>query len=36
MCGLRLYVERDNAAARAAYEELGMAEPPYRMYEEML
>jgi len=36
VCGLRLYVERDNAAARAAYEELGMAEPPYRMYEEML
>ncbi len=36
VCGLRLYVERDNAAAQAAYEELGMAEPPYRMYEEML
>jgi ribosomal protein S18 acetylase RimI-like enzyme len=36
VCGLRLYVERDNAAARAAYEELGMTEPPYRMYEEML
>ncbi len=36
VCGLRLYVERDNAAAQAAYEELGMTEPPYRMYEEML
>ena len=36
VCGLRLYVERDNAAARAAYETRGMSEPPYRMYEEML
>jgi GNAT superfamily N-acetyltransferase len=36
VCGLRLYVERDNAAAQAAYEELGMEAPPYRMYEETL
>ena len=36
VCGLRLYVEQDNAAAQAAYDELGMAEPPYRMYEERL
>jgi len=36
VCGLRLYVEQDNATARAAYETLGMSEPPYRMYEEML
>ncbi|WP_103026799.1 GNAT family N-acetyltransferase [Salinibacter altiplanensis] len=36
VCGLRLYVEQDNAAARAAYEAVGMSEPPYRMYEEML
>jgi GNAT superfamily N-acetyltransferase len=36
VCGLRLYVERANAAAQAAYDELGMDEPPYRMYEEML
>ncbi|MFB6232042.1 MAG: N-acetyltransferase family protein [Salinibacter sp.] len=36
VCGLRLYVERDNTAAQEAYEELGMTEPPYRMYEEML
>ena len=36
VCGLRLYVERDNAAAQAVYKELGMDAPPYRMYEEML
>ena len=36
VCGLRLYVERDNAAARATYEALGMTEASYRMYEEML
>ena len=36
VCGLRLYVEQDNAVAQAAYDELGMTEPPYRMYEEML
>jgi ribosomal protein S18 acetylase RimI-like enzyme len=33
VCGLRLYVERENAAARAAYEALGMRETTYRMYE---
>ena len=36
VCGLRLYVERDNTVAQEAYEELGMTEPPYRMYEEVL
>ncbi|NBC87476.1 MAG: GNAT family N-acetyltransferase [Bacteroidetes bacterium] len=36
VCGLRLYVEKDNAAARDAYRTLGMKETPYRMYEEML
>ncbi len=36
VCGLRLYVERDNAAARETYEALGMTETSYRMYEEML
>ncbi|WP_263787855.1 GNAT family N-acetyltransferase [Salinibacter grassmerensis] len=36
VCGLRLYVEQDNAAAQAAYETLGMSEPPYQMYEEVL
>jgi ribosomal protein S18 acetylase RimI-like enzyme len=36
VCGLRLYVERDNATARETYEALGMTETSYRMYEEML
>ncbi len=35
VCGLRLYVEKDNAAARATYENLGMHEAHYRMYEEV-
>lgn len=33
VCGLRLYVERENAAARATYASLGMEETPYRVYE---
>jgi len=33
-CGIRLYVERDNAGARRTYEELGMVETAYRLYEE--
>lgn len=33
--GLRLYVDRDNEAARTVYEELGMRRAQYRMYEEM-
>lgn len=32
--GLRLYVERENAVARAIYERLGMTETAYRLYEE--
>ena len=36
VCGLRLYVERDNEAAQEAYDALGMTETSYRMYEEML
>lgn len=36
VCGLRLYVERSNEAARETYEALGMTETSYRMYEEML
>lgn len=36
VCGLRLYVERGNTAARKAYEALGMTAASYRMYEEML
>jgi ribosomal protein S18 acetylase RimI-like enzyme len=34
VCGLRLYVERDNVVARSTYSELGMVETPYVMYEE--
>jgi GNAT superfamily N-acetyltransferase len=33
VCGLRLYVERDNAVAQATYEHLGMSDAGYRMYE---
>lgn len=33
-CGLRLYVERENAGAMATYRALGMVETHYRMYEE--
>ncbi|MBZ0270481.1 GNAT family N-acetyltransferase [bacterium] len=33
VAGVRLYVERDNAIARRAYEALGMSELPYRIYE---
>lgn len=33
--GLRLYVERENEAARAAYCTLGMDEAPYVMYEDI-
>ncbi len=34
--GVRLYVERENTGARAAYERLGMEETPYRLYEALL
>lgn len=33
VCGLRLYVEKDNAAARRTYEALGMEATAYRLYE---
>ena len=33
-CGIRLYVERDNAGAQATYASLGMRETAYRLYEE--
>ena len=33
VCGFRLYVERENAAARATYTSLGMSETSYRLYE---
>ena len=34
VCGLRLYVERDNVTAQSTYRALGMTETPYRLYEE--
>ena len=34
--GLRLYVERENAAAQRAYAALGMSRTPYLVYEEAL
>jgi ribosomal protein S18 acetylase RimI-like enzyme len=34
VCGLRLYVDKDNTPARTTYETLGMTETAYRMYEE--
>lgn len=33
-CGLRLYVERENAGAMETYRALGMAETRYRLFEE--
>ena len=33
VCGFRLYVEKENAAARAVYEKLGMDNSHYFMYE---
>ncbi|MEM8770001.1 MAG: N-acetyltransferase [Pseudomonadota bacterium] len=32
-CGIRLYVERDNAGAQATYKRLGMTETDYRLFE---
>ena len=34
VCGLRLYVERDNAGAHRTYEAVGMEETAYRLWEE--
>jgi len=34
VCGFRLYVEKDNAAAQRAYESLGMSASDYLLYEE--
>ena len=34
VCGLRLYVERENASAQETYRALGMHETHYRMYEQ--
>lgn len=36
VCGFRLYVEKDNAAAQKTYERLGMSPSDYLMYEEAL
>jgi GNAT superfamily N-acetyltransferase len=36
VCGFRLYVEKENARARAVYEKLGMESSHYLMYEEMI
>lgn len=36
VCGLRLYVEKDNKTARSTYERLDMTETSYRLYEELL
>jgi GNAT superfamily N-acetyltransferase len=34
VCGLRLYVEKENEAAQEAYARLGMTMTPYRVYEQ--
>jgi ribosomal protein S18 acetylase RimI-like enzyme len=34
VCGIRLYVEQDNARAQKTYRALGMRETPYRILEE--
>lgn len=36
VCGLRLYVERENITAQSAYNRLGISEAQYKMFEEML
>lgn len=33
VCGLRLYVEKDNDRARQAYERIGMKKTPYELFE---
>jgi len=34
ICGLRLYVEKENLRAQATYHRMGMAETHYRLFEE--
>ena len=34
VCGLRLYVDRENRSARAVYEAMGMVRTDYLLYEE--
>ncbi|HLH52045.1 MAG TPA: GNAT family N-acetyltransferase [Verrucomicrobiae bacterium] len=33
VCSLRLYMHRDNSTARGAYEQLGMRQTPYEVFE---
>ena len=33
-CGIRLYVERENTVAQQTYQDIGMVETHYRLYEE--
>ena len=34
VCGIRLYVERENTSAQDVYRAMGMEETPYRLFEE--
>jgi len=36
VCGLRLYVEKDNDMAQTVYGRLGMKKTNYRLYEDLL
>ena len=36
VCGIRLYVEKDNSGAQSVYREMGMSETHYRLYEATL
>jgi ribosomal protein S18 acetylase RimI-like enzyme len=36
VCGIRLYVEKDNSAAQSVYRDMGMLETHYRLYEATL
>ncbi len=36
VCGIRLYVEKDNVTAQSVYREMGMSETHYRLYEASL
>jgi ribosomal protein S18 acetylase RimI-like enzyme len=36
VCGFRLYVEKENAVAQQTYEQLGMKQTQYAMYEELV
>ena len=36
VCGIRLYVEKDNSSAQSVYREMGMLETHYRLYETLI